>query len=284
MKNPDPARITDEMWKLWESRPNPAWLLSGIYANKKGYHNTVTANMKLWPGNYSIKLALDLKGPRDKARAIDLTMTESEMIRWTTHMRDSAMNPADHRLAAVKEFYGTLNGKTVYGLKKDSLDGPWESSSADDTHLWHGHTSIFTFFVNQWKALAPILSVWAGQSLTEWKTEDMLVRQGDSGENVKYWQYIHNTVRNTMTPAAPELKIDGDYGATTAKAFAFFAHKEGATEAYKGEAVTYWVAVRYLKKLALISSAPLQVSDDRLKALVDAWMTEHNPTTKPVTP
>jgi hypothetical protein len=34
--NPDPQRITDEMWRLWEDRPNKAWKLGGIYANKAG--------------------------------------------------------------------------------------------------------------------------------------------------------------------------------------------------------------------------------------------------------
>jgi hypothetical protein len=281
--NPNPARITEPMWKLWTDCPIQGAKLSGIYADKRGYHNTVVANKSKWPGNYSIVLPLDLVNiNRDKARAIDLTMTDSDMVKWTKRMKDSALNPADNRLAAVREFYGTLDNATVYGLIKDDLDGPWKKSSSDSTHLWHGHTSIFTKFVNDWDMLAPLHSVWAGESLLDWKTQmnSLFISKGDSGEEVKYWQGVHNEVRETVTPPSPQLVADGNYGDSTAAAFADFVHKQGGQTAYTGQSVPAWCGIRYHKALATVS-VPIVVApsfnSNEIKELVNAWLVENLP-------
>jgi hypothetical protein len=284
MVNPDPAKITDPMWRLWTDRPNSTWLLSGIYADKKGYHNTVNANLKNWPGTYSIETSLDLvKFNRDKARAIDLTMSDFEMVKWTTRMRNSALNPADNRLMAVREFYGTLDNTNVFGLIKDSTTGVWRRSSADATHLWHGHVSIFTSFVNNWTMLAPLLSVWSGETFFQWKEKDldMFCQQGDSGEIVKYWQSVHNTCRETVTPPAPEIVVDGTYGAETSAAFKDFVHKQGGQPTYTGASVPYWLALRYHTTLARVAvpqvdiPTPPVISEEQLKILVNSWLTEN---------
>lgn len=175
MTNPNPSRITAAMWRLWTERPVSAWLLGGIYANKRGYHNSRAANQAYWPGNYSVQLPLDLQGPSDKAAAIDYTMSDVEMRRRTGYLRD-AVNESDPRLAAVREFYGTLNSSTVFGRSKNSRTGAWYATSSDSSHLWHIHISFFRAYVDQWEELAPVLSVLAGESLPSWQT-----RQGSGG-------------------------------------------------------------------------------------------------------
>jgi hypothetical protein len=254
---------------------------SGIYANKKGYHNTVNANLRNWPNNYSVQLPLDLVNfNRSKARAIDLTMSDSEMVAWTTRMKNSFENPLDSRLDAVKEFYGTLDNKNVFGLSKDSINGAVRSVTADKTHLWHGHTSIFTSFVDNWRILSPIISVWSGQSLADWEDDLFLPIQNDTGEEVKYWQQLHNEVRSTVTPASPQITVDGDYGAATATAFADFYHKHGGSASYKGEKVTGWLAIEYLKSLIDMMTPPAQspnIDPEVLKQLVNAWLQANLP-------
>jgi hypothetical protein len=167
--NPDPAHITDAMWTLWlECREAIRGVrLGGIYANKRCYHNTVNANQRTWPGAYCIRLPLDLRGPPNKARAIDLTMTSTEMRKRTRYLRRAALHPEDNRLAAMREFYGTLDGKTVYGLIRDA-NGAWVSSTSDTSHLWHVHASIYTAYCAVWSVLAPIVSVLDGVTWNEW--------------------------------------------------------------------------------------------------------------------
>jgi hypothetical protein len=281
--NPNPARITDPMWQLWEQRPNKAWRLGGIYADKKGYHNSVIANMRNWPNNYSIKLPSDLVNKnRDKARAIDLTMSDSEMINWTKNMKRAAENEHDTRLYGVKEFYGTLDGINVFGMAKDSATGRWRVVTSDKSHLWHGHTSIFTMFVDNWLVLAPILSVWKGETFKEWAVGGVsLPKQGDvNSEDVKYWQYVHNVVRKTVTPPSPALVADGDYLEDTAKAFKDFWKKNGGNGEFDGSKVTGWLALKYHQKLAFVSAPqpvetpppPPLVSEEQLSAAVNAWL------------
>ncbi len=281
--NPNPAYITAEMWRLWESRPNKNWKLGGIYADKKGYHNTVAANKRHWPGNYSIKLPLDLVPINNtKARAIDTTKSTREMVKWTKNMRDSALDPQDNRLAAVKEFYGTLDGKTVYGLSKDSIDGEWREVTADTTHLWHGHTSIFTAFVANWVMLAPILSVWAGEPFYKWREGQVqldIAKLNDIGETVKYWQYIHNCVRNTVSPPCKLLDVDGHYGEKTADAFLDFWKKSGGTSTnYKGTYITGWLAAHYqIALFNLTAPKPQAVDETVMKAMVNDWLATNIP-------
>lgn len=281
--NPNPARVTAPMWKLWTDRPNRAWRLGGIWADfKKGYHNSVINNKARWPGNYSIRFPPDLvKINNDKARAIDVTMSDSEMIRWTTNMKNSALDPNDHRLAPVREFYGTLDGKNVYGLIKDSAYGPWRKATADKTHLWHGHMGVFTYFVNDPNMPDGILSVWRGESFLEWKTEDMFLPEyGDTGEEVKYWQNIHNTARKIVTPNSPELKVDGDYGDKSAAAFADFWKKTGGQGDFNGKKITGWLGVRYHRGFILMVSPPVNpvvVTDAQVKAAVNEWLLKNTP-------
>lgn len=275
--NPNPARITNEMWRLWTDRPMPA-RLGGFWADKKGYHSSVIYNKRHHPGHYSIRLPLDLVNQnQDKNRAIDLTMTEEEMKKWTRRMKNSAENPNDHRLDAVKEFFGTLDGEEVFGLTKNTAGGPWREASADETHLWHGHMGVFTAFVANWTMLSPILSVWAGDTLQEWNAAKMpLPNKGDSGEEVKMWQFIHNTVRKTVEPDSPPLVVDGDYGDATQEAFADFWKKSGGNGTFDGSVLTGWLAFKYQQALAKVSNpVPEFPSDVQLKVLVNEWLTSH---------
>jgi len=168
--NPNPARITAAMWRLWTDRPVSSWRLGGIYANKPGYHSSRQENQAKWPGNYSIRLSLDKQGPADKAAAIDYTMSDAEIRKRSAYLLD-ACNRRDPRLAAVREWYGTVDGRAVIGRIKDSRDGSWRASTSDSSHLWHIHISFFRAYIDKWGELAPVLSVLAGERLETWQSK-----------------------------------------------------------------------------------------------------------------
>jgi len=168
--NPNPAYITDATWRCWEEQAAviPGVRLGGIYANKPCYHNTVNANKKIWPDAYCIELPNDLKGPFDKARAIDLTMSDAEMRLRTGYLKTSALHPEDNRLKGLREFIGTLDSKKVYCLIRDK-NGVWQyDGSRDTSHLWHIHESIFTCYCNDWDVLQGVVSVISGETWENW--------------------------------------------------------------------------------------------------------------------
>lgn len=252
--NPNPSRISAEMWQLWERVKGeiPGVRLGGIYANKPHYHSSVDENRKHWAGSYSIRLPLDVNGGnRDKARAIDLTMGEAEMRKRTKMLRDSALNTRDDRLYAVREFYGTLNGSLVYGLTKSSEHGSWSKSTSDNTHLWHVHVSVFTTFVDDWKALSGIESVLSGESLEEWESkegDDLIgLKKGDKGTRVEALQaLLRNAGFFTGT-------IDGVYGAATAKAVLVMRQSQG-TSVTNGDSFTGWAYAQLMTSLAEVKA------------------------------
>src|SRR5690606_27129541 len=96
--------------------------------------------------------ALDQQGPSDKAAAIDYTMSDAEMRRRTGYLSRAA-DRNDPRLAAVREFYGTLDSRNVFGRIKDSRTGAWRASTSDKSHLWHIHLSVFRAYTNNWGEL-----------------------------------------------------------------------------------------------------------------------------------
>src|SRR5690606_15357818 len=252
--NPNPARITAAMWRLWTDRPVSSWRLGGVYAGKPGYHSSREENLARWPGNYSIRLALDKQGPADKAAAIDYTMSDSEMRRRTRYLADAAARN-DPRLAAVREFYGTLDSRTVFGRIKDSRNGPWRSSTADNSHLWHIHISIFRAYVDQWDELSPVLSVLAGETQEQWLARQggliVLPRKGDKGDHVEVIQRMLVALGFDTAPGkGDDVRYDGIYGEGTAAAVNAFRQHYGATPANRVTPWTYYRMIRALGALA----------------------------------
>lgn len=183
--NPNPDRITAALWRLWLGAQNviPGVRLGGIYADTRGYHNT-RERLESWlPDNYSIQLDMDRRGPDDKASAIDLTMSDSEMRKRTGYLRRSALDPDDTRLRALREFIGTLDSERVYcridgngGLGQKRGHDDW---TRDSSHLWHIHISVLRAFCASWDALGPVLSVLSGETWQQWlarKDDDMPIR------------------------------------------------------------------------------------------------------------
>ncbi|NUQ88913.1 MAG: hypothetical protein HOQ43_10675 [Glycomyces artemisiae] len=168
--NPNPGRITSAMWRLWTEfdAHRPKTQLGGIFAPKTGYHDTRAHNPA---GDYSRQFAADLKGPADKAAAVDLTFGEAQGGNFTdiityTKRLDAAAKARDPRLYAgktpvLREFIGTLNGQVPYAYDLQRRRG---DHARDDSHLWHIHLSVTRQFVTDWDVLAGVLSVLIGDT------------------------------------------------------------------------------------------------------------------------
>lgn len=173
--NPNPDRITDEMWWLMGEllKLAPGSLNGGIYANKKGYHNTRAANDLTWPGNYSVRDAVDREGPDDKAAAFDWTFPDAQAGNYNTialfskRLLLSGQNPNDPRLDGWREFYGNADLDTEvegYDFRYDRL------ASSDTSHLWHIHGSETRKYVTSFDNKVAMLSVLKGETVEEWRS------------------------------------------------------------------------------------------------------------------
>jgi len=247
MANPYSPRTTDQLYAFWTGFKafEPAAKLGGTYALKPAFHSSVEDNLARWPGNYSVREAINRQSPRTVARAIDLTLSGALMKRYTARLRTAALAD-DPRLACVKEFYGTLNGSQVYGLTHLGPDADWTGSSADATHLWHLHLSFFTPFVDDATALAGVLSVLKGESLDDYlggTMERIIAEHGDSGTWVSF-------VQRYLQDEGATLTRDGEYGdETTAASRWVFANRLGGKAAdYNGRAITDWILRELIRR------------------------------------
>jgi hypothetical protein len=171
MANPNPSRITDEVWRFRTAclalEPGSNDEDSGIYANKPGYHNTRAQND---PGNYSVRDAPDQKGPSDKAAAWDWTFTTAQngdYSRISTYGKRMlvAFNEEDDRCNVLREFLG----QTDMDSTPEGLDFRYHTKrTPDDTHKWHIHWSFVRAYVAVAGALDCVLSILRGESLADY--------------------------------------------------------------------------------------------------------------------
>lgn len=196
-----------------------------------GYHLGAD---RLKTGDYSRQAARDRAGLSNAASALDIGSFDRLRELTAFLVREARAG----RLGDVRELIGPGSDGRAY--RHDHLSG-WraERQSKGNSHEWHLHISYYRDSEQRSK-LPPF------EQFFEGKGDRMLPRQGDAGEEVKYWQRVHNAVRATIDPDAPELAIDGQYGPATAAAFlAFWKAKGGQSSSYKGEYLTGWLAYQY---------------------------------------
>lgn len=169
--NPNPSRITDPMWDLWQALAvlAPGTQLGGIYANKAGYHNTRDQND---PWDYSVcDDPPDQAGPADKAAAIDWTFPEaqsgdySRISVYTQRLLRSAQDPDDNRLNGWREFYGNADTDSFVEGWDIRYGGP---ATSDSSHLWHIHLSENRDQTTSQANKDAVLSVLKGETVEEW--------------------------------------------------------------------------------------------------------------------
>ena len=169
-RNPNPARITDALWWFWLQikAMEPTSKFGGIFANKRGYHNTRAANLRQWPGNYSVRDVEDRGGPSDKAAALDWTFPEAQrgnyrrIELYTGRLLASARDKVDPRLNGMREFYGQADTDR----QVEGWDCRYDRGcGSDPSHLWHIHFSFDRDKVALRSTFEPIVAVLLGNGL-----------------------------------------------------------------------------------------------------------------------
>jgi hypothetical protein len=241
--NRTPNAVYSVYYHVHEAVPGARF--GGAYTFKSGFHSSVNDNLEHWPNNYSIRDAINRRDPKTVGRAVDITLSGTEMVKRTRYLSNAAA-ANDPRLACVREFYGTLNNSTVYGRAHDGPGTAWRSSSADSSHLWHIHISFFTPYVDDWDALAGVVSVLKGESLDDYlggTMERNIAEYGDSGAWVAFVQRYLQDFGATLTR-------DGRWGdETTAAAKWVFVNRFGGDPAaYDGRAMTDWMLREFIRR------------------------------------
>lgn len=169
--NPNPARITNEMWWLWQQMLalEPSSQLGGIYANKAGYHNA-RANLPSY--DYSVcDNPPDKGGPSDKAAAIDWTFPNAQggnystISKYTKRLINSGKDQNDPRLNGWREVYGQADDDS-YVEGYDFRYG--YDVTSDSSHLWHIHLSCNRDQVTNQKNMEALVSVLKGETVEQW--------------------------------------------------------------------------------------------------------------------
>lgn len=163
-----PAAIRALFDRIDELAPDLHVELSGILgdqAHTYGYHR---ARAVLPAGDYSVQLADDRKGDAWAASALDVKPANSAgMVTMTRRLIDATAR-RDPRLRPLREFFGTINGRSVTGRDVQTQ----RVVTADGSHTWHLHLSILRRYATDEDALAGIAAVIAGKPTEEEFTMD----------------------------------------------------------------------------------------------------------------
>lgn len=142
------------------------------YADKSGYHNTVERNLERWPGEYSTKLADDLRGNRKVCRAFDWISESARtrgdrtvMNRYGRRLRDAYLR-RDPRFKGWREVLTQVDAGQPEGFNVGP--GGWYTRTPDMSHDYHHHLSKLTAYVDDWPTYAGMLSILADEPLVVW--------------------------------------------------------------------------------------------------------------------
>lgn len=159
------ANTSDQMYQFWLDfkKLEPKAQLSGMFANKPGYHNTFN---NLPANDYSKVGPKDKGGRHNIAAAIDITLPLAQMKKYSSRLLKSGRDMKDNRGNFLREFYGNVDGNSY-------VDG-WDfqavcNVSSDDSHLWHIHVSILRSHVDNAAAYDALLSILRGETFAAYQ-------------------------------------------------------------------------------------------------------------------
>jgi len=167
--------------RQWEDA-YPSAVLSGIVGDlahkaRGGYH---ISRQDQPSTNYSVIRADDKSGPSDRASAIDMTMSTTDIIKCHTRLREIWKNRAnDPRMKYINAWNG-WDGKGDAG-RYDVVKGTIGTATAD--HKWHIHLEIRRRYVNDMNAQKAILSMIKGETLAQYQGKVAVATPQSQGDD-----------------------------------------------------------------------------------------------------
>jgi len=198
--------------RAWEDDLDyPSAVLSGIVGDARhrasgGYHISIEDNP---PGNYSVVRVDDAappgKWPRDRAAAIDMSMSPKDMVKCYKRVRAVWSNPADPR----RRFFNAFNVWDGSGdaVRLDFVTGT--ASYATPDHKWHNHGEWRRRYVNDPAATRAMLSMLRGESVAAYQKEEDDVSWS---ERIKRRPWVTQTWPHLGEDARADATLAGIYG------------------------------------------------------------------------
>lgn len=180
-------------------------------------------------------------------------------------------------LSECRKENGTDRGRLKYIIYNKRI---WEAKNNWEQRAYTGsspHTEHAHFSAEYDSNLESDISTW-GLIERFIGTMGDLIKKGDRGEDVRYWQLIHNAVRTSFDPDLSAITADGDYGDATQKAIVSFWKAVGGTGTYDGSYLHAWTALKYLTRYIQYATAPdVVINPEQLSTLVNEWLSTHVP-------
>lgn len=224
-------------------------------ATGNSYH---LGSNQLSSGSYSIvESPRDRSGLTDAAAALDIGEFQFERGGKTHNLRtfnvwlvgECKAGAADTK--DIREVIYSTDGSTV--KRWDRLG---RRTTGDSSHRWHTHISYFRDSEKRDKT-GLFLRYLAETGLSGESEEggtDMLVKQGDTGQEVKFWQYVLASL------GYPVGDIDGVYGPKMNTAVNAYRNKFAAAGSGSATMITGWqgwhMLAQMMSKYAGLPGAP----------------------------
>lgn len=114
-----------------------------------------------------------------------------------------------------------------------------------------------------------------------------LPRKGDSGESVRYWQYLMSRIKSLYPKEnIPNITVDGQYGPATAGLVKKLWEILGGEGTFDGSYISGWLGMKMQEAFAYYSVkakipagdvTPAPISDAKMKEYVDLWLSTKLP-------
>lgn len=154
-------KLADDWEKLFKSAQCSGILPDPVHEARGGFHVGRQFNPA---GNFSVVRPDDKVGSATDASAIDMSLNPADMRVCTARLLAAFSNTADPRRKYLNAFNGTTDGKSA--RRWDVYARTVKAATKD--HLWHVHVEIRRRYSRSAVAMAAILSILKGESVTEY--------------------------------------------------------------------------------------------------------------------